>query len=134
MRRLSMYYLDLLLLLSAVLGTIVTNFGTHKHGTIYMIIRLKLFIILLEEYKIRMNTTSKMMVSGILAILVVAISSGGYSINQVSGQGGAEDEAASQRALQIQDCKQLQARMANDPAAAAQFQSKDCAGLLAGTS
>jgi uncharacterized membrane protein len=80
-----------------------------------------------------MNITSKMTVSGILAILVVAISSGSYSINQVNAQSMQEEEE-SQRALQIQDCQQLQARMANDSEAAAQYQSKDCAGLLAGTS
>jgi hypothetical protein len=98
-----------------------------------MINRLNLFIIL-EEYKIRMNTTSKMIVSGILAILVVAISSGSYSINQVNAQGGMQEEEESQRALQIQECQQLKDKMANDPAAAQQYQSKDCEGLLAGTS
>ena len=81
-----------------------------------------------------MNTPSKMMISGIVAVLVVAISSGSYSINQVNAQTGQQTEEESQRALQIQDCQQLQARMANDSEAAAQYQSKDCAGLLAGTS
>ena len=60
-----------------------------------------------------MSTTSKMVITGILAVLVVALSSGSYSITQVNAQ-TAEDEATSQRNLQIQDCQQLQARMAND--------------------
>ena len=80
-----------------------------------------------------MSTKSKTVISGILAILVVALSSTSYSITQVNAQ-TAEDEATSQRNLQIQDCQQLQARMANDKDAAAQYKSKDCAGLLAGTS
>ena len=32
-----------------------------------------------------MNTPTKMMISGIVAVLVVAISSGSYSITQVNG-------------------------------------------------
>ena len=76
-----------------------------------------------------MSTTSKMIVSGILAILVVAISSGSYSINQVNAQSMQEEEE-SQRSLQIQDCQQLKDKMADDPAAAEQYKSKDCEGLL----
>jgi hypothetical protein len=79
-----------------------------------------------------MNTTSKMMVSGILVILVVAV--GSYSIIQVNAQSGAQKEEEDQRQLQIQDCNQLKDKMANDAQAAEQYKSKDCAGLLAGTS
>ena len=156
MRRLSTLFLALLLLLSAVLGMIVafsaSNMklesypvftslypGTHEHSTIYKINRLNLFIILLEEYKIRMNTTSKMMISGILAILVVTISSGSYSITQVNAQGSGQNatqddpclqppsaaqEQACQEAMQRQECKSL-------PTTDPQYQSKGCAELLA---
>jgi hypothetical protein len=78
-----------------------------------------------------MSTTSKLVVSGILAILVVALSSGSYSIIQVNAQGsGAQQEQESQTALQKQDCMQLKGKMANDEAAAAQYKSKDCESLL----
>jgi hypothetical protein len=43
---------------------------------------------------------------------------------------GAQLEEESQTALQKQDCSQLKAKMANDEAAAAQYKSKDCEGLL----
>jgi len=41
-----------------------------------------------------------------------------------------QQEQESQTALQKQDCMQLEAKMANDEAAAAQYKSKDCESLL----
>ena len=78
-----------------------------------------------------MNTTSKLIFSSILAILVVTLSSGSYSINQVNAQGaGQQEEDESQKGMQIEDCKQLKDKMANDKDAADQYESKDCADLL----
>jgi hypothetical protein len=79
-----------------------------------------------------MNTTSKMMISGILAILVVTISSGSYSITQVNAQQqdpclqppSAAQEQACQESMQRQECMSL-------PTTDPQYQSKGCAELLA---
>jgi hypothetical protein len=83
-----------------------------------------------------MSTTSKMVISGILAILVVAISSGSYSITQVNAQNAtqappglpascaqnfdAECERLSQEGMRQQECSSLST---TDP----QYQSKGCA-------
>jgi len=84
----------------------------------------------MREVDAQLRTTFKMTIIGILAILV-ALSSGSYSIIQVNAQGsGAQQEQESQTALQKQDCMQLKAKMANDEAAAAQYKSKDCESLL----
>jgi hypothetical protein len=87
-----------------------------------------------------MNTTSKIVISGIFAVLVVAFL-GSNIIIQVNAPGknqlvapGKIQEDESQKNLQIQDCIQLKDKMANDAQAAEQYKSKDCAGLLAGTS
>ena len=77
-----------------------------------------------------------MIVSGILAILVVTLSSGSYSITQINAQDpcseppSQQQEQACQEAMQKQDCMQLQAKMANDAQAAQQYESKKCADLL----
>jgi len=77
-----------------------------------------------------------MMISGILAILVVTISSGSYSITQVNAQGSgaqqdpclqppsAAQEQACQESMQRQECMSL-------PTTDPQYQSKGCAELLA---
>jgi hypothetical protein len=84
----------------------------------------------MREVDAQLRTTFKMIIIGILAILV-ALSSGSYSIIQVNAQGsGAQQEQESQTALQKQDCMQLKAKMANDEAAAVQYKSKDCESLL----
>jgi len=79
-------------------------------------------------------------VCGIFAVLVVAFLSSNI-INQVNAPGknqlvvpGKIQEDESQKNLQMQDCIQLKEKMANDAQAAEQYKSKDCAGLLAGTS
>jgi hypothetical protein len=86
-----------------------------------------------------MNTPSKIVVCGIFAVLVVTFLASNI-INQVNAPGknqliapGQQQEEESQKDLQIQDCKQLKDKMANDAQAAEQYKSKDCAGLLAGT-
>jgi hypothetical protein len=88
-----------------------------------------------------MNTISKMTVVCILAVLVMVISSGTYSMIQVNAQGsGAQDpcsqppsqqqEQACQEFLQKQDCMMLKSKMTGNDEAAALYQKKDCAGLL----
>ena len=74
-----------------------------------------------------MNTPTKMMISGIVAVLVVAISSGSYSITQVNAQAppglpakcatnyDAECEEISQRLMQEQQQKQAQNQSAATP-------------------
>ena len=88
-----------------------------------------------------MNTVSKMTVVCILAVLVVVISSGRYSIIQVNAQGsGAQDpcsqppsqqqEQACQESMQKQDCMMLKSKMTGNDEASDLYKKKDCAGLL----
>lgn len=88
-----------------------------------------------------MNTVSKMTVVCIIAVLVVAISSGRYSMIPVNAQGsGAQDpcsqppsqqqEQACQEFLQKQDCMILKGKMTGNDEAADLYKKKDCAGLL----
>ena len=88
-----------------------------------------------------MNTISKMTVVCILAVLVMVISSGRYSMIQVNAQGsGAQDpcsqppsqqqEQACQEFLQKQDCMMLKSKMHGNDEASDLYKKKDCAGLL----
>jgi hypothetical protein len=87
-----------------------------------------------------MSTISKMVVSGIFAILVAALYSASSSIIQVNAQASdpclqppsAAQEEACQAAMQKSDCMQLKDKMAADNTAADLYQKKDCAGLLGG--
>jgi hypothetical protein len=88
-----------------------------------------------------MSTISKMVVSGIFAILVAAFSLAISSLIQVNAQESgdpclqppsAKQEEACQKAMQTADCMQLKTKMASDNTAADLYQKKDCAGLLAG--
>ena len=88
-----------------------------------------------------MNTVSKKTIVCILAVLVVVISLGRYSMIQVNAEKrdpcleppSQEQEQACQESLQKQDCLYLKFKMnfngGNDEVSL--FKEKDCEGLLA---
>jgi hypothetical protein len=74
-----------------------------------------------------MSTTSKLVVSGILVILVVAL--GTYSIIQANAL--FKPPPQNQKEEQIRHCKELKATMAEDELAnSAQWKSMHCESLL----
>ena len=72
----------------------------------------------------KMNTGTKIIVCGVLAILVIALS-GNLGITQVKAL-----SEESQKELQIQNCLRLSDKMGNDANATAEYKSEGCVRLL----
>jgi|GEM_PF-3228121 len=84
---------------------------------------------LVEEYAMRMNTVFKMTVGCIFAFLVLAISSGNYSVVQVNAQNTITiTEAQISNIPEIHECQMLHPswNASADDKAFQKFEQKDC--------
>jgi hypothetical protein len=70
-----------------------------------------------------MNTGTKMVVIGCLAVLVVALSSGSLSTTQVKALSDASEK-------QKQECMQLRHKMPNDENTALNYRAEECKRII----